>query len=1062
MKISRLLALLVSIAFPCTFLGQSTSASITGVVDDPAKATLPNVSVTAINTQTGVRQQTRTSNEGAYVLTGLIPGTYRMEVDKQGFKGIIEAGLTLHVQDVVQMNFHMAVGSMSESVTVDADSVNINTTNASVSTVIDRQFVESLPLNGRSFQSLLYLSPGITPNVATGGTNYAQGQFVVNGQRGDMNYWTVDGVSANVGMSVYEPGAAIGGGIGGTNALGGTSALVSVDALQEFRVETSTYAPEFGRLPGGQIVIQTRSGTNQFHGMVFDYLRNAVLDASDWLANHNGLAKAGEIQNDFGGVFGGPILHDKTFFFFSTEGLRLHLPKTFVGTVPDLATRASALPAMQPYLEALPQPKAGAADTSVGSGIAPFSTTYSDPGTADAFSLRLDHQLSDHLNVFARYNHAPSSTTQRNADATAANVALVLQEITKTATAGATWLISPHVTDDFRFNYSTAGGKAHWATDDLGGGTPFPSANLFPAGNGFTFANSNILMLPTFGTNMREWSGFQANTYQHQLNFVNTATWQVGAHDLKIGADYRHLSPFANSQTESQILPFFADMQDMAAGIASDIYVYNEPALRARFQNLGLFLQDSWRLNPRLSLTYGLRWDIDFSPVVTAGSSHLAALTGYSAASTADLALGPAGAPPYATRYGNFAPRVGGAYQLSTDPAWGAVLRGGFGIYYGLASSEILNVNDNNGFYPLSGYNVYSKAVFPTAVTNPPLPVIVPPTIANGETLGGFDPHLNLPYAMEWSVAVEQSLGKTQTFSLSYLGTSDKRLLASEFINNPNPNYVQAFIVGNAGYSNFQSLQAQFRRRMANGLQTLLSYVWSHSIDTGSYGGYTNGGFGDVKANRGDSDFDNRNSFSAAVTYNFPVWQANFFTRALTGGWSTDNEIQIHSGPPVDVIDEKFTAFVGENTSILIRPDIVPGQPRYLTGPQYPGNKALNPAAFTDPPVDPITGEATRQGNLSRNASRSLGMAQWNFAAHREFPIYERLKLQFRGELFNALNHPNFGPFNNALQAGNIYFGQSTEMLNQYLGGNAGTGSQNSLYTPGSPESGELALKLIF
>ena len=186
-------------------------------------------------------------------------------------------------------------------------------------------------------------------------------------------------------------------------------------------------------------------------------------------------------------------------------------------------------------------------------------------------------------------------------------------------------------------------------------------------------------------------------------------------------------------------------------------------------------------------------------------------------------------------------------------------------------------------------------------------------------------------------------------------------------------------------------------------------------------------------------------------------------TRALTADWSTDNEVQSRSGAPVDVLDQNYGAITAVNASVVFRPDVVPGQPRYLKGPQYPGKKALNPASFTDPPIDPVSQLPVRQGNLGRNASRALGITQWDFAVRREFPIYERLKLQFRADLYNVLNHPNFGPFNNVFQTNNAYFGQSTQMLNEFLGGGyAGSGSQNSLYTPGSPRSGEFALKLLF
>jgi hypothetical protein len=310
-------------------------------------------------------------------------------------------------------------------------------------------------------------------------------------------------------------------------------------------------------------------------------------------------------------------------------------------------------------------------------------------------------------------------------------------------------------------------------------------------------------------------------------------------------------------------------------------------------------------------------------------------------------------------------------------------------------------------------------------------------------------------------------LGSAQSLALSYVGASNKRLLSTEFITNPNPNFASANLVGNAGTSNYQALQARFQRRLTNGLQALVSYTWSHSIDTGSYGAYQNGSFANINANRGDSDYDVRNAFSGSVTYEIPPVKTNVFTRALTSGWSTDNIVQIHSGPPDDIFDfigGNYTAVSSTNAAVFIRPDVIPGQPLYLHGSQYPGKKALNPAAFTNPPLNPSSGLPVRQGDLGRNVLRSLGLTEWDFAAHREFNFSERIKLQFRAELFNVLNHPNFGPFNNSFENnnGNMFFGQATEMLNQYLGTNPVVGGQNALYTLGGPRSGQLALKLTF
>src|SRR5258708_5659852 len=279
-------------------------AAVTGLVTDPNGRSVPGVKIGITNLGTNIEATTTTNDQGIYRVPSLQPGIYRITLLKDGFKSIVKSGVELHVQDVASINFELQLGSVNETVTVEAGGLVINTTDATVSTVGDRQFAGNIPLNGRSFQTLIELTPGVVviPSSQTDG-----GQFSVNGQRGESNYWTVDGVSANIGVSAGSlVGNGFGGALGSFSVLGGTNSLVSVDALQEFRIQTSTYAPEFGRTPGAQISIATRPGTNQLHGTLFDYLRNDVLDANDWFANEKALPKPKERQNDFGGTFGGP------------------------------------------------------------------------------------------------------------------------------------------------------------------------------------------------------------------------------------------------------------------------------------------------------------------------------------------------------------------------------------------------------------------------------------------------------------------------------------------------------------------------------------------------------------------------------------------------------------------------------------------------------------------------------------------------------------------------------------------------------------------------------------
>jgi hypothetical protein len=1049
---------LAMLVLPLVMKAQGANATITGFVTDQTKAIIVGAKIEVINADTGVRYFAISNDEGIYTITSLPPGIYKIQAEKQGFKSIVKSDVVLHVQDTAGINFEMALGSASEVVTVESGGVVINTTDASVSTVIDRQFAENLPLSGRSFQSLLYLTPGVTLNAGAGTTSlYAVGQFSVNGQRADSNYWMVDGVSANIGIgTAYIPGNGAAGGLGAFNVLGGTNSLISVDALQEFRIQTSTYAPEYGRTPGGQISIVSRSGSNQLHGSLFDYLRNTIFDATDWFANANSLPKAGEKQNDFGGVLGGPVVKSRTFFFFSYEGLRLRLPQTQLTTVPDLAARQATIPAMQPFLNAYPLPN-GPEVPSV-PGVAEFNASFSEPASVDAYGLRIDHMLTKRWNIFGRYNYSPSSYVGRG-NGSSLNTLEPIKSTTDTGTVGATWTKSLNVVDDIRFNYSSEVVSGSYRMDTFGGGAPAPVDTLFPSP--LTSQNALYVPLPLFGTAMFYADGAGGGNSQHQYNLVDTLSMHQGSHDLKIGSDYRRLSPVFGPEAFDEF-PYFLSMQAMEAGQTWLVQMTHNVSATFLFHNLGTYAQDTWRISPRLTVTFGLRWDVDFRPSTENGPA-ITSVTGFSTTDLSNLALAPAGTAIYHTRYGNVAPRVGGAYQVSQSANWGLVLRSGFGVFYDLSSTEV--ISHGVYYYPFRNTAQIVNATFPILSANATLPPVMPPDASQG-TLIGFDPHLNLPYSLQWSAALEQSLGKNQTVTASYVGSSGRRLLLTETINNPNANYLNATLVGNAGSSSYNAFQLQFQRRLAQGLQMLASYSWAHSVDTGSYGAYSDGSFANANANKGDSDFDIRDTFSTALTYSVPVPGRSPLVRAILGEWSTENIVQIHSAPPVSVVDGAFTALSKENSSVLVRPDIVLGQPLYLYGPQYPGGKALNPGAFTDPPTEVINGilTPTRQGSLGRNALRAFGLTQWDFAVHRDFPIREILKLQFRAEMFNVLNHPNFAPYNSSFNTGDPYFGQSTSMLAQGIATvqGPGAGALNGLYQVGGPRSIQLALKLVF
>jgi hypothetical protein len=1041
--------LFVSLGILCCLLmgvpafAQTETATISGVIQDPKGVVVPDAEVTATRIETGIAATTKTNGAGIYFFTNLMPGHYHLQISKPGFKAIAIKEFELHVQDKLEQNFSLEIGSVSEVVTVKGDSVGINTTDGTVSTVIDRTFVENLPMNGRSFNTLLQLTPGAV--IATQNSNLGElGQFSINGQRTDANYFAIDGVGANFGTNTFGGGQGMGGVVPAFNAVGGTSSLVSVDAMQEFRIQTSSFAPEYGHQPGGQVAIETRSGTNEFHGNAFDYFRNTVLDANNWFNNAAGKPRAPENQNDFGGVLGGPVIipglyngHDKTFLFASYEGLRLRQPQTQDTTVPTLALRASAIPAAQPYLNAYPKPDPTAPD--LGNGTANFTGSWSNKITSDAGSIRVDHRIATNWNLFARFNEAPSQIQSRGGSGGSLNELDVTSVDTRTITIGLNGLFAPGLTNSFRANYSRQEARTTSSLDSFGGATPPPSLSLIPSpltpsGAAGLFSLSDVGLYT---------DGYRGRTKSTQLNVLDGFSFNLGAHQLKFGVDQRTL--WMNRQATQGDLQYLASTaQGFATNATADQGVLNSVFAPARLiaQSLGLYGQDMWKISSRLTLTYGLRWELAPAPSGL-GSTTLPSWENVNDPSKTVLA--PAGTPSWKTTFRNLAPRLGIAYSVT--PSGQLVVRGGVGIYYdtGVGSLGYLLLG-----FPASASISIPSASLPLASLNglTPSTSLQPPY--QGSFMIAITPDLQLPRSYQWNVSLEKALAGDQSLSVSYVGQAGRRLLRSEYnflLSNPNFRPFSLFgLTSNGDTSDYDALQLQYRRALAKGLQVLGNYTWSHSIDTSS----SNVSFGGTNqivsagANRGSSSFDVRHNVTGALTYDVPGVPGLNLMRALTRGWSFSLIGQVRTGFPIDVQTSQLSALFYLGVS---RPDVVPGKPVWIQDSTKPGGKRLNPAAFAAPTTP-------RQGNLARNSIQGFGVSQFDLSAARQFSFTERWRLQLRGDMFNLLNHPNFA--NPVSFLSSPQFGISTQTLNQGLGG------LTALYQVGGPRSVQLSLKLLF
>jgi hypothetical protein len=1029
-RIGSIGGLVLLIAIP----GLAQQAQLSGVIEDPSGGRVDKAAIKVISEDTQATRRTESNSSGFYSVPDLPPGHYRLEVDAQGFQKLNRAGIVLEVTQAARLDFRLEVSTTAATVNVTADASPINTTDASVSMTVDRDLVENLPLNGRSFQQLITLAPGVN---LSGGQNLGDwGEFSVNGQRPTSNYFTVDGVNANLGSTL---GATNGSGET-LNAAGGTNSLVSVDALQEFRILTSSFAPEFGRTPGGQVILLTRSGTNDFHGTLFEYLRNDVLDANDWFANRAGAERAALRFNDFGGTLGGPINKDKTFFFFSYEGELLRQPQFSITSVPDLASRQAAPAAVQPLLNGFPVPNG----PELGNGLAEFSAGYSNPIHANATSLRVDHIFGPNLTGFGRYSYAPSSSAIRGGDEQALSGVYRTSFLAQSITGGLTYSISPRLVNETRVNWSENLTQVNSTLDNFGGATPPSNSTLFLP----PYSPSNLLATVSVGYPLEYLVGYSGGNKPRQVNILDGLSFSIGAHQLKVGVDYLRSLPIDAPNPE-----LLYSFNNVASAVNNQMLFYSSYAatVRADATEFSSYGQDTWKINSRLTLTYGLRWDINPPPHdrYPNNGNYVPLMGNYV---TGDVSVGAAGSSLWSTKYTNFAPRFGSAYQLRQVPGWETVLRAGGGLFYDVATEGATALPIQDGF-PNLGYvlvPVTSFPVSPSIAVPPPVSLTSP---APGSAFYVYPRDLAAPRSWQWNVSLQQGLGSAQTLTVSYVAALGRDLLYGQFYPSVGPNDYQVYFTDNSSRSNYQALQVQYQRRLRHDLTATATYTWSHSLDDASsdIAELLPGTILSAGSNWGPSDFDIRHSFKAAVSWSLPTPVGAEWVKAVTEGWGLDAFVTARSALPVDI--GSYNNNLSGGYYFFLRPDVVSGYPEYLYGSQYPGGKAFNPAAFV---INP-----NAQGNLGRNALRGFDLMETDLSARRTFHVSERFKLLVRIDLFNLFNHPNFANPNPTI--GNGTFGQSIGMANGSLGGTLGGGSSlNSVFQTGGPRTIQLSLKLQF
>ena len=821
--------------------------------------------------------------------------------------------------------------------------------------------------------------------------------------------------------------------------------------------------------------IITRSGKNEFHGGVFEYFRNEALDAREYF-NKEPAPQTPLRQNIYGGTFSGPMLfpnfgdggpgwyngRNRTFFFFSYEAHRLRVPKTGQINVPSIRVRETGFPALRPLMNAFPIPTGAETTSSLCSatptdptpcapngrrysGVAPYAFSIGEPSNLDTIGIRIDHTVNSKLMLFGRLNEAPSNVTFGVVPA------FKQHSNTRTVTLGATSVAAKNITNDLRFNFSRSQAKNEVIPNVIDGGVAVAASALTNGmpGEGVIFlANAQLS------------GGTSADSYQRQINIVDNLSIIGGSHNLKFGFDFRRLSPIYGTQ-DQQFISF--NRVGLLTGAASRVMITTVQQSKPQFDNWSVYAQDTWKVTRRLTLDLGVRWEINPPPTEKEGRMPPIA-QGIVGTDVSGAHLAPEGTQFYKTFWTAFAPRFGAAYQLRTKPGLETVVRGGFGVYYDLGSGTV------SGGWPLEVSRSQTiptqqcPMIFPLSNECVERPGITPVTLPTSTQMTVPNENLKLPYSLHWNLAVEQSLGKQQTISVSYVASAGRRLLTQQILNREpwdivndvplprsNTSFGDIVYSFNGPTSDYHSMQVQYRTRLKQGLQVLANYTWSHAIDEVSTDiGST--AFGVLE--RGNANFDVRHNFSSAINYDIPRMDASPMLGRMFRDWSLNAIIHAQSGRPIDLSGVFGNVTSEDGVPFGLRPDLVPAQPLYIDDGSVPGGRRFNAAAFTEPPLTE-SGQPVRQGTFGRNILRELPLYQVDVALGRSFKFTERLGLQLKAEAFNVLNHPLFSRYGLSVSNPNT-FGVPTSTLNVGLGG------LNRLYQLGGPRSIQLSARFSF
>jgi hypothetical protein len=1007
------------------------AASISGVVTDSSGGPVGSAAVTTKNTETGAVRTATTDDAGRYRIISLAIAPYEVSVSKSGFQEAIRSGIRLVVGQEAIVDLTLQVSAVTAEVRVSEDAPLVSPTTQDISGLVGERQIKDLPLNGRSYDLLLPLNPGIVnfTSLKTGGTGISNSttanNFAVSGNRPQQNLFLLNGVEyTGAAENNMQPG--------GTSGM-----LLGVDAVREFNVQRDSYGAEFGKHPGGQVVILTQSGSNEWHGAAFEFLRNNALDAPNFF--DQGDAPPFQ-RNQFGGSMGGPLQRDKTFLFANYEGFRQHLHQTSAAFVPDATSRASAIPSVKPLLNLWLAPPAGAPDFS---GIAevfssPLQTVREDFGT-----VRVDHTFSSRDTFSGIYTVDDGDDFTATPGNPYSSDVVALRE--QVLSFEETHVFSPSLVNTARFGFSRA---AYFFTGEPTPGTPAASVPGFlvglPVGAvvvGGSAASNPQAQIGLAGSNNGSNLRIARNIYTYEDHLTMTR----GRHQLEFGGWFQQFQSNETIALSQFGQATFTSLQTFLKGTISS-FLFDPAPTELNWRSLfgAWFVQDTFRIRPRLTVTLGFR--DEFSTGWNEAHSRASNYT----FSNGIISTNPAiGTSLFTMNNAKFLPqpRAAVAWSPFSDRT---VIRGGFGMYNDLQDALGYRTDQNAPFNPtyttpllVSQLPINPGGPFPATVK------LIP---------GGVQPDMKTPTLISYSLRVQQQLSPNTSLTVGYVGSHGYHEIIGIDANEPfqvicpaapcpatypatfpagiagtpvpagayfvptttkaNPALANTWTYFSEGVSSYNALQVDLNRRFSDGLTLRGVYTFSKVLDDGDSVNATTSGGGpalasnpiNLRSDKGRGTFDVTHIGVANVTYVLPIGRGRrffsdgeSFASRLISGWTVNSIVTLQTGFPFSP-QLSYNPSNNGDTRNPVRPFANPA----FSGPVTIGspNKWFDPNAFLAPSNIPANGGF--YGNVGRDTLVGPGLATWDFSALKDTRITERLNIQFRAEIFNLLDRANF------------------------------------------------------